>query len=178
MELDSSTIDNNRANGNAADQSGGGLYNDGGELTVTKTSFRKNRAPGAAGSGGGLETNVGEVSMEATDFLANGVGSAPGNGGAVHVTGARRVTYDRGTPRNNVAANEGGAFWNSSTGTFTASDIGLAGNAAPTGPTSFNQGGGFGVMSVNGVLIAPGSGNCPPPRIRTPQPAVIWCTIF
>ncbi|GAB2777797.1 hypothetical protein GCM10027020_34130 [Nocardioides salsibiostraticola] len=185
FELDSSTIDNNRANGNAADQGGGGLYNDGGELIVTKTSFRKNRAPGAAGSGGGilnnsgtvdlfatnfrgniarragggLETNAGEVSMEATDFLANGVGSAPGNGGAVHVTGAGRVTYDRGTTRNNVAANEGGAFWNSNTGTFTASDIGLAGNAAPTGPTSFNQGGGFGVMTVNGVLIAPGSGN-------------------
>ena len=185
FELDSSTIDNNRANGNAADQGGGGLYNDGGELTVTKTSFRENRAPGAAGSGGGifnnagtidlfatnfrgntarragggLETNAGEVSMEATDFLTNGVGSGPGNGGAVHVTGAGQVTYDRGTTRNNLAANEGGAFWNSNTGTFTATDIGLAGNAAPTGPTSFNQGGGLGVMSVNGVLIAPGSGN-------------------
>lgn len=180
----SRAIDDNRANGNAADQGGGGLYNDGGDLTLTKTSFRRNHAPGAAGSGGGifnnagtvdlfatnfrgngarraggLESNAGEVSLDRVDFLGQRSGrrSRERRGGARHRS--RQVAYGRSAAKNNVAANEGGAFWNSNTGTFTATDIVLSGNTAPVGPTSLNQGGGLGVMSVNGVLIAPGSGN-------------------
>ncbi len=54
MRVLDATVSGNRADGAAADQGGGGLFNDGGRLVVERGTVADNRAPGAAGSGGGI----------------------------------------------------------------------------------------------------------------------------
>ncbi len=169
----------NTASGAAADQGGGAIYNDGGELVVTGSMVEANKATGAAGSGGGVlslngsldmawtnlngntapraggavEVNGGSADLSNVNAANNSTGAAPGNGGALHITGAGTVTWAVGSVTGNRAANEGGGLWNSATGTFTATGITFDDNTSPEGPDAYNDGG---VMTVNGALILPG----------------------
>jgi len=166
----------NVARGDEATNGGGGLFNDGGELTVADVTVRKNRATGEAGSGGGLlndlgtvdvsgstfhknvsnraggavEANEGDTTLTDVTMTENRTGDAPGNGGGVHLTGMGTVTMNGGAVTGNVAAAEGGGLWNSATGFFTATGVDIADNEAPDGPDTFNDGG---VFLVDGVPV-------------------------
>ena len=156
MTVTDSEISGNEAMGVAADNGGGGLYNDGGSLTVTGSLVEGNTATGTSGSGGGvlnnagtftasdstfvgndalragggIETAAGTVTLTDVDFDANTTGAAPGNGGGFHAGGANTVTYTGGTVSNNEAANEGGGLWCSNSGSFIATGITFDSNTA------------------------------------------------
>ncbi len=169
LTVHGSLIVDNIASGDAADQGGGGLFNDGGTLDVSLCLIDGNVADGASGSGGGIlnnagelavnhawlrnnwsnragggiEANVGMTTVSRTYFLGNLTGNTPGNGGGLHLTGAGNVDVHRSIFLFNSADNEGGGLWNSSTGTMTATFTILFLNSSPIGPNAFNDGGTF-----------------------------------
>lgn len=186
MTVDRSTVSGNTASGPAADEGGGGLFQDAGAtgtLTVTRAEIIHNVADGAAGSGGGIlndegtlvverstvqsnsakragggiEANVGRTTLERTDLIGNTTGNHPGNGGGLHLTGAGRITIDRGSVTGNSAAKEGGGLWNSATGSMTVSRTTIRGNTAPVGPDVYQDGAGTG-FSIDGRTVPPTSG--------------------
>ncbi|MGI8694654.1 MAG: beta strand repeat-containing protein, partial [Geodermatophilaceae bacterium] len=167
MTVSRSTVVDNRADGDDADQGGGGLFNDGGSLSVSGS--RLNIATGVSGSGGGILNNLGTLSVSDTvlddnsstragggieanggttdlsevRLSSNSTGFNPGNGGGLHLTGAGTVTIDASRVTENIASSEGGGLWNSDTGTMTVTNTAIKGNAAPVGPQVFNDGGTF-----------------------------------
>ncbi|HST38573.1 MAG TPA: hypothetical protein VLK58_03650, partial [Conexibacter sp.] len=134
MSVSDTTVTRNVAAGAAADEGGGGIFNDGGRLRVDRGTLALNQAGGAAGSGGGLLNNLGTVLLDGTDVNSNGAkragggieavggstsvvnarltgnatGAAPGNGGALHLTGAGSVAVSDGQVARNSASAEGG----------------------------------------------------------------------
>ena len=82
MAVEGTTIDNNQAGGNDADQGGGGLYNDGGTIGVKGSQIDSNSATGTSGSGGGVLNNGGDLALAGSavtsnDSSAQAVGSRP-----------------------------------------------------------------------------------------------------
>jgi hypothetical protein len=179
MIIRASNVNGNEAAGDASDQGGGGLFNDGGDMTVLSTRVAQNQATGTSGSGGGVFNNAGFLDMrfcrvvdnvsnragggiealEGTTELVfvrmsrNITGDAPGNGGAFHLTGAGMVTIQTSFVIDNQAGNEGGGLWNSSTGVMVVTHTNFLGNTAPTGPDVFNDGGTF---TIDGTNVDPG----------------------
>ena len=175
MELRANVFVGNVADGNDADQGGGAVFNNGGTLTSANDIYRLNSATGDAGSGGHLLTVAGEVEILNAIFLAgdasraggaieviagtldvedslfagNATGSAPGNGGAIHVTADALTRVSGSSFLQNFASAEGGALWNSATGTMVLSDLRIEGNEAAG--AGADQGGG-GVYNDGGTL--------------------------
>ncbi|MBW4971098.1 T9SS type A sorting domain-containing protein, partial [Croceibacter atlanticus] len=90
--------------------------------------------------------------LDAGAFTADG---GPGNGGAIHVTGPGNNTITDGSASGNLAAAEGGAFWNGSgtmlvTGTSFDSNIASGADATNGGGALFNIGG---TLTVSGASI-------------------------
>jgi len=165
----------NVANGTAADDGGGGLFNDGGQRLVRHCSIRENDATTGAGSGGGVFNNAGHVELrnctvelnmsnragggiearEGTTMIEDSVlnfnmtGPSPGNGGALHLTGAGAVWVSGSQIMANLATAEGGGLWNANAGTMIVDDCTLRDNVA-TGDDP-DQGGG-GLFNDGGVM--------------------------
>lgn len=178
MRVQSTKFWGNVATGDAADNGGGAVFNDGGSLTVDGSVLVGNRAPGSAGSGGGVFVNGGTASISHTSILGgsaaragggietvnadltlrwvrligNTAGANPGNGGGLHLTGTGTVDYRGGTVLFNRASNEGGGLWNSVDGTITVTKVKVGGNRAPVGPNLFTLGG---PLTVNGEPVQP-----------------------
>ncbi len=173
----------NSANGIAADNGGGGVFNDGGVLSLNGGIFNGNSANLGSGSGGGLFNNAGDVTAVGTSFRnnvsaragggievvggstlltsvlidGNMTGDMPGNGGGLHLTGMGDVTIADSTVNGNSAGSEGGGLWNSAVGSMTVSGTGVTQNAA-NGIAADNGGGGLfndgGTLSVTGGVIS------------------------
>ena len=96
--------------------SGGALFNNAGVLSVTDAAFTANVANRA---GGAIEQVDGVATLSGVEFSGNNAGvepaatAAPGNGGAMHITGTGDASIMGGSVSANVAAAEGGGFWNS-----------------------------------------------------------------
>ncbi len=190
----SSVVRDNEATGSEATDGGAGIYNDGGTVEVDGSTFERNVASGASGSGGAIFNNGGALTtmsvtfqsntatraggaieaagassgtFRGTRFFENRAASNPGNGGAVHISGSgsSRITFSEAS--GNVAANEGGAFWNGS-GTMAIDNTQIRGNEAQGddpdsgGGGVFNSGGivtlDFSFVSDNAASGARGSG--------------------
>lgn len=109
MTVDGATITGNTASGAASDQGGGGIFNDGGTLTVgatTAVSITGNTASGAAGSGGGLLSVGGTVSL--TDVTVTGNEAIRAGGGIELIDGT--FTMTNGTLSNNDVSVIGGTI--------------------------------------------------------------------
>lgn len=136
--------------------SGGGVFNDGGALTVTGGTVSGNIASRA---GGGIETNGGTVILSDVNLDTNIAGpsgaATPGDGGGLHVTGAATVDVSGGTVSSNIAASEGGGLWNGS-GTMTIDNGTVIADNTASGSVSTTQGGG-GVFNNGGMLVVDGS---------------------
>lgn len=183
MDIANSLVRGNIASGDAPDEGGGGLFNDGGLMSVSGSTVAFNYADGASGSGGGALNNAGNLLASSTRFQNNAAeraggaieanggttdldnvvmmwnecGPAPGNGGALHLTGAGDVTIDDSVASSNNASAEGGALWNSSSGTMTITHCDIDGNTA-SGDNSDQGGGGVfndgGTMTIVGGVIS------------------------
>ena len=183
LTLTGTTVTANTATGDAdeAFEGGGGLFNQGGMMTISEVTVSSNVATGPGASGGGLFVNGGMVTVDAssfadntslragggvevnggtleltdTDFAGNMTGATPGNGGALHVTSGT-VDATGGSVSGNSAASEGGGFWNNAGWTMTVTGTSFSGNVA-SGDAPDNGGGGLfnngGVMVLNGVTV-------------------------
>ena len=151
LTVDGTTITGNTGTGDAADNGGGGIYNEDGVLDVFDATISDNRATGAAGSGGGVlnaggetllmtstvsgntanragggvETTGGALILIMTDATGNDAGANPGNGGAVHGGGVAAIVVGAGTFSGNTAV-EGGGLWSSGTLVLTADEADMA----------------------------------------------------
>ena len=164
MFLEGATIADNFAFADGA-SGGGGVYNEGGSVTLSGGDLARN---GTNGSGGGVLSNAGSLTVFGTalrdnganragggielaapaaatltnvtgtgNFAAGGFGT-PGNGGFLHVTGPNHVVnVSGGAFSDNLALSEGGAFWNATGSTLTVRDANVTGNFA------FDTGGGL-----------------------------------
>ena len=177
MTIDGTTVDGNTASGADADQGGGGIFNEGGTLSILNATITNNIADGASGSGGGILNNQGTLTVSDSDltentsmraggaiednsvagslltitnvnFIANTAAAAPGNGGGLHITGMGDALITGGSATGNIAASEGGALWNS-LGLMTIDGMIIDGNTAQ-GAASDNGGGG--VFNNGGTL--------------------------
>ncbi|HZS00748.1 MAG TPA: CSLREA domain-containing protein [Chloroflexota bacterium] len=111
-------LTNTTVSGNAADGTGGGLFN-AGTATLTNTTFSGNAAAG----GGGLY-NAATVTLTSTTLSGNSAGS----GGGLYNSGTATLTN---TTFSGNAASFGGGLFNNGTATLTNTTF--SGNAAASG---------------------------------------------
>ncbi|CAN5157061.1 hypothetical protein BH20ACT5_BH20ACT5_00830 [soil metagenome] len=176
MTVATTSVMDNTASGAAADQCGGGLYNDGGSLRIARSAVKGNVADGAAGSGGGILNNLGDLEILATTIMTNSAvragggieanggntelfqtrlsvnstGPSQGNGGGLHLTGEGTVSVQQSVVADNTATAEGGGLWNSATGTMTVTQTVVRRNVASG--AAADQGGG-GLYNDGGLLV-------------------------
>ncbi len=127
------------ANGYTAD-SGGGIYNDGGALTLTNVTLSDNNSDY---DGGGIET-YGTLTVTNCTFSGN---STSGVGGGID--NRETLTITGGTFSENSAAN-GGAVFND--GTLAITNSTFSGNSALFNESLGYGGGGGGIASISGTL--------------------------
>ena len=122
---------------------GGAIFNNGGTLTVTGSTFSGNSASGG-GQGGAIFNNGNTLTVTGSTFSSN---SAPGGGqgGAIFNNGTLTVTGSTFSGNSAPGGGQGGAIFNNGTLTLTLSVV--AGNTAPTGP------------DIGGTVATDGGGN-------------------
>ncbi len=179
--VEGTTVSANTAGGNDADQGGGGIFNDGGALTVRGSKVLDNVASGTSGSGGGIISLAGSLTVSDTALsgnvarragggieVANGTSALtnvslrnnvtsrnPGNGGGLHVGGTGKVTYNGGTVTGNIAAAEGGGLWNGATASLIVTGVKISSNSARIGKNVYNQPAG-GDFRIDGKAVPAG----------------------
>ena len=155
MVLRDVDISNNTASGDAADDGGGGVFNNGGELRIfAGTTINDNVADGASGSGGGVFNAVGgtlrvveaEISGNTANRAGGGIEDASGAGTAFTVINATIDNNEVFTSPGN-----GGGIHISGDGSLSVFGGSVSGNAAGA------EGGGIwnnaGTTVVSGATI-------------------------
>jgi CSLREA domain-containing protein len=126
---------------------GGGLRNDGGQVTITHSTFKGN----IADQGGGIYNNSSSIlTVTGSSFVDNYVGA--GYGGGI-LTNSATATITNSTFSNNFASLEGGGIDNIGTGTLTLTNSTFSGNQSPT---SGNGGGIYnhGTLHFKNTILA------------------------
>ncbi|HEX6541171.1 MAG TPA: choice-of-anchor Q domain-containing protein [Ktedonobacterales bacterium] len=131
-----------------ADSYGGGVYNNGGTLTITDSTFSNNATTGGKGYGGAVYSS-GALTIDHSAFRANRASGGEasnarggGYGGAVYSSGA--LTIDHSAFRAN-RADDGGGVYNNGTATIT--------NTTISGNTAGSRGGGVYNSSAATITI-------------------------
>lgn len=152
-----SLIVNNVALGDAADNGGGGIFNNGGRVSVLNSTLQSNNATGTAGSGGGLFSTAGNIFVNESVFTANSANRA---GGGFEIVDGRLDVFrsilqnnDAGTLRPTEAApGNGGALHVTGVAITTLRGTLISGNtAASEGGGLWNQAGSQ--MFVSGTTV-------------------------
>ncbi|MBE2272335.1 MAG: hypothetical protein IAE80_29135, partial [Anaerolinea sp.] len=136
------------ANTSLFDGGGGGIFNNGGTLTVTNSIFSGNHASGSdAANGGGINNNNGgTLTVSNTTFSGNTAGSS---GGGIWNNSTASIT-------NSVfSGNSGNAIFNS--GTMTVTNSTLTGNGGNGGISNIGLGS-FGTLTLNNTIVANNTG--------------------
>ncbi len=91
------------------------------------------------------DSAVGLSELESRRFSAGGLSDSiaanPGNGGGLHISGDGVVFINGGTVNGNLAANEGGGLWNSTTGQLIVDSVEISGNSSGDGGGVYSDGG-------------------------------------
>jgi hypothetical protein len=159
MTVTDTEIRDNVANGAEATQGGGGLYNDGGSLTVERAVVTGNSAAGESGSGGGLLAVTGENAGENNVAVRSSViqhNDAARAGGAIEAAEGTTVAVEHSTLTDNTTGDNpgnGGALH--ITGAAT---VDIAGSTV-VGNTATGDGGGLwnspgGTLTVTGSTVS------------------------
>ena len=142
LRVDDSTITGNIARGAEADEGGGGIYNNGGNVTILGSSISENEAQGDAGSGGGVFSTDGRLlffdttiafnvaragggiemvngfaQLENSPVRSNAANTqlfqTPGDGGGIRISGNEStLVLNDSAVAFNSATNQGGGIWN------------------------------------------------------------------
>lgn len=142
---------------NGAGSGGAILLVNGGTLSVDNATFDDNtaaRAGGAIEDQGNIDdiagnVDAGPMEITNTEFVRNSTGASPGNGGGIHITGPGDANVTNSLFRSNVAAAEGGGYWNG-TGTSTITNTRFLSNRASG--ANPDQGGG-GIFNLDGGTL-------------------------
>lgn len=78
MIIRGTTISENVAAGNEADDGGGGVFNNSGTLRIVNAKIGNNEANGTSGSGGGIFSTDGNVRINSSEIFANSANRAGG----------------------------------------------------------------------------------------------------
>jgi CSLREA domain-containing protein len=146
LTLRNITIANGRITG-----VGGGIFNNGGTLTVTNSTFSNNSAIGPGGGGGIL--NAGTLTVTNSTFSAN---SADDGGGGIRNAGTLTVTNS--TFSNNSAIFGGGGIYNETYGTLTLKNTIIANSTS--GGDCINAGTVDTANSINNLIKDTGANAC------------------
>ncbi len=129
---------------------GGGIFSTGGNLTISGSTISGNQAQR---SGGGIEVTIGNVLITGSSINSNeagyNFGANPGNGGGIHAEGIARIEIRSSAVSNNTADKSGGGIWNANGGTVIVRSSTVGSNTARG--SVFGDGGG-GIYSVGGVV--------------------------
>jgi hypothetical protein len=124
------TILNNIAKGNNIEQGGGGIFNDGGLVTVKAATIQNNSSTATAdGNGGGGIFNDGKMILDDVTITANIATAGLGSGGGILNSNGGVLTVLNGTITNNNAARAGGGIENNG-GVVRVSDSSISNNTA------------------------------------------------
>ena len=149
LRVDGGTlIAGNTASGDGADDGGGGIFNNGGRVTVLNSTIEDNLADGVLGSGGGVLSVDGSVFVSGSTVSGNDANRAGGGfeiiDGRLDVAGSTIDGNSAGSSNPaNASPGNGGAFHvtgNASTATFRNSLI-SNNSAASEGGGLWNQAG-------------------------------------
>ena len=129
-----SSITNCYFSGNIASGDGGAVYNFGGLVTLTNSTFTNNRVMSTGGHGGAVYARA--VNITNSFFINNTAGSTNGNGGAVYVPtivpgNTQNVTSSYFS--NNAAGGRGGAIAFDMDSNITVSNTTFTNNTARVG---------------------------------------------
>ena len=119
---------------------GGGIFNDGGTVTITN-SFISNNSAGTSTNAGGIYNSYGTLIISGCTFYEN----TGYNGGGIFNLGSGSVTVTNSTFSSNSAEYKGGGIINFNDGILTISHSTFSGN------TAINSGGGI-YNNTNGIL--------------------------
>ena len=152
-------IANNTAMGDGTDQGGGGVFNDGGTVTITTASIVNNLSTATAvGNGGGGLFNSGTLTLMSSEVRGNTALQGTANGGGILNSATGLLTVNGGTIAGNRTARAGGGVENNG-GTVDLIEVSLGGSAtADQNFAGINGGGmhvgGVGVSTVTRSLVA------------------------
>ncbi|MER6080441.1 hypothetical protein [Streptomyces sp. NPDC001833] len=104
--------------GNATTR-GGGIFNNGGTVTLSRSTVRNNTAPGAFGGGGGIANDHGTMTLNDSTVRNNTAPGTFGFGGGFDNENSSTVTLNHSKVSNNSATEIGGGFENGPHTTLT-----------------------------------------------------------
>ena len=162
MFLNDVLIERNEIRGSLAGEGGGGIYNNGGLLSINGGRISQNQATGTSGSGGGIFSTDGLINLEGVEISAN-VASRAG-GGIEIIDGVANI--QNSTLRLNIAGtsgtvgdgtgnpgNGGGLHVSGNSATVLIGNTEISNNdAASEGGGLWNQAGSF-LRVSNGTVI-------------------------
>ncbi len=130
------------ANGNSPGSNGGGIYNNGGKLTVSNSTLSGNSALSGAG-GGGIHNNGGTLTITNSTVSSNSAGF--GGGGINNFRSTVTITNST-ISGNTITGGNGGGIYNSgdsTSGTVTVTNSTISGNSASDSSLGIGVGGGI-----------------------------------
>jgi len=128
MLVQGSIIDGNSASGPDVLHGGGGIFNNGGDLSVNNSTISNNIADGTLANGGGLHVKAGTATLLLTTVSGNT--SANQGGGLYNNAG---LTVNAATVVENTATVSGGGIGNNSATAVSLKNTVVAKNDAPVG---------------------------------------------
>ncbi len=149
LTIANSTLSDNSADGGSSSSGGGGLYDRGGTVSISGSTFSGNTA---AQSGGGIFSNAGALTIMDSTLSNNTLGGA-GAGGGVYENGGT-LTVTNSTVAGNSAGGVGAGIGENA-GTLTAVNCTIAENTEPS--TGDGLGGGLnvgGTATLDNTIIA------------------------
>jgi len=161
--LKSLSISHGRASGASAPaNSGGGIYNHGGTLTLSLVTFDDNQA---TGQGGALYNAAGTATVSNCTFTNN---SATSHGGGISHDGGT-LALAHVTVAANTSSSQGGGLARIS-GTATVNNSIVAGNTAPASANISGTFTGSGNLTTGAPLLAPLASYGGPAKTMPPLP--------
>ena len=146
-------IRSNVANGNGAEQGGGGVFNDGGEVTIVGAAINQNVSTASSvGNGGGGIFNDGTMSIANSNIIGNSASTGLGNGGGVLNSDGGVLVITGSRIASNIAARAGGGIENNA-GSLEITDTILGGPSLGDGNVANINGGGLHVSGAGTVSI-------------------------
>lgn len=159
------TITNSVVENNSASNDGAGIYNKGGTLIISNTTFSTNKtAPSGVHRGGAIYSdNTGTLEVTNSTFVDNEAHSFLGEGGAIYIAGTGSVTNSTFYGNSTIGAapaSFGGAICIASGGALTMTNCTLSNNTATTGGGIYNYSGATLHLLSTIIANSPSGGDC------------------
>ncbi|MBI1312273.1 hypothetical protein GC176_13370, partial [bacterium] len=111
VSISDTSIDGNTADGTLGTEGGGGLFNQGVTFSLSSNvSITNNTA--SAGNGGGIFNSGGDITLSGATVTVNNNDATVGSGGGIFNDGSATLDVDGADVSSNTAGTDGGGIWN------------------------------------------------------------------